>query len=113
MANETIVIDSEVTINGEHPIQGTVSLSLDESEMVVARYEGGKIAGVKGKIKYNLRASFFGKGADGVASGQEVTMAVTGSTFTLSECLLITTTGWNSETGFTHEINATGYINAE
>lgn len=104
-----ITIDSEVTINGENPIQGSVSLSLDESDMVVAKYEGGKIAGVKGRIKYNLKASFFGAGSEGVATGQTVTMAVSGSSFALSDCLLITTTGWSSDTGFTHEINATGY----
>ena len=109
----SVVIDSEVTINGNHPVQGSVSLSLDESGIVVAKYEGGAVAGVKGRVKCSLKASFYGAGGDGVSTGQTVTMSVTGSTFTLTDCIVIKTTGWNTDTGFITDWSVTGYGSAE
>lgn len=104
-----IKIDSEVTIDGVNPIQGSVSLSPDESDIVVAKHEGGRIAGVKGKVKYSLKASFFGRGTDGVTTGQTVVMAVAGSSFTLTDCIVITSTGWSSDVGFIYDKSISGY----
>lgn len=106
-----ITIDSELTISpGGNPIQGSVSLSQDDSDIVIARYEGGAIAGVKGSVKYKLTASFYGKGSTGVSSEQTVTMTnKSGTSLTLNNCVVITTVGWNSDTGFVTDMTATGY----
>ena len=109
MAEGMITIDPNITIGGEHPIQGSVSLSVDESEIVVARYEGGTIAGVGGRLKYSLKYQTFGADGSGGFSQGSVELSTSSGSLTITDAVITTTVGWSSELGFVTDHIVNGY----
>lgn len=60
--------DSNITLNGEHPVQGSVSIGVDEGQIAIARYEGGQMAGMTGRIEVIIKWQTFGQGTYGITS---------------------------------------------
>lgn len=100
-------LDSNVTIGSQNPIQGSVSLSRDDSNISIARYEGGDIAGVKGQAEYVLKWQTFGKSTGSVSTGTTITMAVGTTTLSIKGVYKVSC-GWSSEWGFITDHEITG-----
>lgn len=106
-----IVIAKDLVIQGEKVVEGSVSLSSDDSEIIKAKYEGGEVAAIGGRVKYTLKYQTYGVAEDAVGFKKvdSCMLTTSGSSLVIYDCTQIITVGWNSSVGFVTDITVEGY----
>lgn len=110
-----VQIKNDMNTSAGRPLEGTASLSVDESGIVVAKYEGGAIAAVGGKLKVSFKCQVpelstgFGYGAKKVDTFGIGTGTGT-SDVSITNAQVVCSPGWNSSIGFVTDVSVNGEI---